>query len=224
MGACDTCVGCGIEVAANGALKVDLQTGGGIICDLTDPTVNDQTSGLYLNVDGTSVTTKPDGIVRAQLAQTGLRRTGTASLIIPPDGFMYQFTPAIYLPTTQYDLINGVGGASPATQFRTPSAAHPAALATIPSGGAGLYEWSTTAGSSSAAATAFTCRFIINDQNGVNTSGVFDMALGLSGNMFASMGPWPLAEGATVEVGFILAAAQSMVLTNPTFMIARIGN
>ena len=222
MGVCDTCVGCGIEVAANGSMKVDLQQGGGIVCDLTDPGINPALSGLYLNVDGTSVTTKPDGIVRAQLARTGMRKTSAATFQVSPSGAYFQINNL--LTTVVYDMFNGAPGGF-ATSFNRTTAAKPQAFATIPAGAAGLYEWTFTGAPLTGTSLKYTCRFTVTDPNG-NGGGNFDLHLNgqSAGTVMASMGPWPLAEGATIEVGLIQLGGTVIIITNATFTIARVGN
>ena len=228
MGACDTCVGCGIEVAPNGALKVDLQTGGGIVCDLTDPTVNDQISGLYLNVDGTSVTTKPDGVVRAQLGQSGMRRSslglGAASMNVPSDSALYPVNALGNLNTIEYDVLNGIARLAGAGYANLTTST---LFATIPVGGAGLYEWEFHARVPTPAANqnpfVLIIRFTVTDPNG-SGSYIVDR-VGYWGNPFASIGPWPLGDGATIEVGLINPTGQVAITVDTfAFVIAKVGS
>ena len=230
MGACDTCVGCGIEVAANGALKVDLQTGGGIVCDLTDPTVNDQISGLYLNVDGASVTTKPDGIVRAQIAQSGMRRssllTPGSTMSVPSDSALYPVNALGNLNTIEYDIVNGAPRLSGAG-YGNLNLTTPNQFAAIPVGAAGLYEWEFHAHVPTPSANqnpfVLIIRFTVTDPNG-SGSYIVDR-VGYWGNPFASIGPWPLGDGATITVGLINPTGQVAITVDTfAFVIAKVGS
>lgn len=213
MAACDFRVSSGLYVSGAGAPLVDLQIGGGLLCDGTAPAVNPAQAGLYTNVDGSTVTRDTKGTHRFNRVRTGMRLLGTVSA---PGWNGTSLTYSVghgFTPPTATDDPSGFYRVLPS---------QPTILATVPAGKHGVYKAMFAFPTPGANGANRTVTLTSRGFDGpIAYQAIVDSTFG-NANHTARFGPMRLYDGDTIEIAGNMQSQSPVVTQYMILMFYRV--